>query len=181
LSAAPMLDPDDRKILWDRMMEIEQDDPVAFISGWFFDQPLDQISRYDLCDFHCWSIFDRRSQEHLTTHELHELECFLEDFEYRISLKMYGAHEGAGIDKENMTDGREKERQVLLSPMSPRRHQQSPYEEDDTLSSTSDFTGSTGLRRLRPKKSKYLMFQQTTFSANSIFCLTQLQHVGICY
>jgi hypothetical protein len=164
-----MLDPDDRKILWDRMMEIEQDDPVAFISGWFFDQPLDQISRYDLCDFLCWSMFDGRSQEHLTTQELHELECFLEDFEYRISLKLFGAREesdeDAGIDKENITDGREKERQVLT----PRRHQQSPYEEDGSISSTSEFTGSTGLRRLRPKKSKYLMFQQTTFSANSIF------------
>ena len=38
LSAAPMLDAEDRRILWDRMMDVEDDDPITFISGWFFRQ-----------------------------------------------------------------------------------------------------------------------------------------------
>lgn len=63
LSAAPMMEAADRRILWDRMMEIEKDDPVGFLSGWFFDKELDEISRYDVCDFLCWSLFDGRNQE----------------------------------------------------------------------------------------------------------------------
>lgn len=90
LSAAPMMDPKDRKILWDRMIEIEKDDPGSFLEGWFFDQPIENISRYDVCDFLCWSMFDGRNQEHLTLEELTDLEDFVEDLEYYISLKRFG-------------------------------------------------------------------------------------------
>jgi hypothetical protein len=145
LSAAPMLDPDDRKLLWDRMMEVEQNDPISFISGWFFDQSIEHISRYDMCDWLCWAMFDGRNQEHLTTQELHELECFLEDFEYRISLILYGAREETE-DVENNTETKNGERHVLT----PKLHK--PCEEDDTLSSTSEASSSTAQRRPRLKK-----------------------------
>jgi hypothetical protein len=157
LSAAPMLDPDVRKLLWDRMMEVEQDDPGALISGWFFDRPIEEISRYDVYDFICWSMFDGRNQEHLTTEELHDLECFLEDLEYRISFQVHGARQekdASENDKENDTETRKsnalRERPVL-------QNLNQSYEEDDTLSSKSDFSSSTAQRRLlpRPKKSKF--------------------------
>jgi hypothetical protein len=89
LTAAPMLDPDERKILWEHMMEADSD-PV-WITEWFLDNPsFDSISRYDIFDFICWAMFDARNQEHLTTQELQDLESFVEDLEYRISLHLYG-------------------------------------------------------------------------------------------
>jgi hypothetical protein len=104
LSAAPMMDPKDRKILWDRMMEIEKDDPGSFLEGWFFDQPIENISRYDVCDFLCWSMFDGRNQEHLTLEELTDLEDFVEDLEYYISLKRFGPKGG----QDNESQAREQ-------------------------------------------------------------------------
>ena len=153
LSAAPMLDPYDRKLLWDRMMEIEQNDPIAFISGWFFDQSIEHISRYDVCDFICWAMFDGRNQEHLTTLELHELECFLEDFEYRISLKLYGAREEENHNRKNQSENDNKSDQGPLSPMR-KSHRQ--FDDDDTLSSASDFATISSQKLVRPNKSKYL-------------------------
>ena len=91
LSAAPMLDPVDRKKLWDRMVDAEKDDPVTFLSGWFFDQPIENISRYDVFDFICWSMFDGRNQEHLTLEEEKNLEEFVDEMELVISLHLYGA------------------------------------------------------------------------------------------
>jgi hypothetical protein len=99
LSAAPMLDPADRKVLWDRMLDAEQEDPISFLSGWFFDMPIENISRYDVFDFVCWSMFDGRNQEHLTLGEEKELEEFVDDLEIVISLHLYGAVEGEqGVD-----------------------------------------------------------------------------------
>lgn len=161
LSAAPMLDPEDRKLLWDRMMEVEKNDPIKFISGWFFDQPIDKISRHDIFDFLCWSMFDGRNQEHLTTHELHELECFLEDFEYRISQKLYGVEEDSDNlqgDKKNSGEYENGENHAAASTLDKSFEDSTldkSYEEDDTLSSTSDVvSSSTAHRRPRPKKSK---------------------------
>jgi hypothetical protein len=89
LSAAPMLDSEERKILWDHMMEVDSD--PGWISEWFLDRPpIESISRYDIFDFICWAMFDGRNQEHLTTQELQDLEGFVEDLEYRISLHLYG-------------------------------------------------------------------------------------------
>lgn len=94
LSAAPMLDSTDRKKLWTRMMEVEQkDDIVAFLTGWFFDEAITNISRYDVNDFVCWSMFDGRNQEHLTLMEVSELEEFVDELEIRISLHLYGPAE----------------------------------------------------------------------------------------
>lgn len=158
LSAAPMMDPEDRKLLWDRIVEIEQKDPIKFISGWFFDQPIEDISRYDVFDFICWSMFDGRNQEHLTTEELHDLECFLEDIEYRVSLQLYGENEENDVSQSaNDEDGNENDNpneftddRVGSSPSKKVRRIED--RDDDTLSS--DFTGSLSQRRPRPQKSK---------------------------
>jgi hypothetical protein len=89
LTAAPMLDADERKSLWDHMMAVDSD--PDWITGWFLDHPtIESISRYDIFDFICWAMFDGRNQEHLTTQELQDLESFVEDLEYRISLHLYG-------------------------------------------------------------------------------------------
>jgi hypothetical protein len=155
LSAAPMMDPEDRKLLWDRIMDTEKEDPVKFITGWFFDQRIEDISRYDVIDFICWSMFDSRNQEHLTTEELHDLECFLEDIEYRISLQLHGA-----IDENEQSfvsvadeDGNENDNpneasdDKLCSPDARRIER-----DDDTISSI--VTGSISRQRQRPRKSK---------------------------
>jgi hypothetical protein len=44
LSSAPMLELWERRQLWERIMEIETDDPVCFVTGWFFDQDLQHIT-----------------------------------------------------------------------------------------------------------------------------------------
>jgi hypothetical protein len=112
LSAAPMYDPEDRKVLWDRIMDAEKEDLGSFISGWFFDEPIGNISRYDVCDFFCWCMFDGRNQEHLTLLELHELESFVEEIEYRISIQLHGAQpeteKGGTINKENESVDRQQ-------------------------------------------------------------------------
>ncbi len=162
LSAAPMMDPEDRKILWDRVVEIEQKDPIKFISGWFFDQPIEDISRYDVCDFICWSLFDGRNQEHLTTEELHDLECFLEDIEYRVSLQLYGQNdendENQGPQNDKEEDGNENDNPNEATEDRPggspsKAGRRMEDRDDDTLSS--DFTGSVSQGRPRPRKSKY--------------------------
>jgi hypothetical protein len=93
----------------------------------------------------------------LTTEELHDLECFLEDLEYRISFQVHGARQekdASENDKENDAEtpksNAPRERPVL-------QNLNQSYEEDDTLSSKSDFSSSTAQRRLRPrpKKSKF--------------------------
>lgn len=98
LSAAPMLDAEERKALWDHMMEVDSD--LTWVTGWFLDQPpIESMSRYDILDFVCWAMFDGRNQEHLTTQELQDLEGFVEELEYRISLTMYGVKEGEETDE----------------------------------------------------------------------------------
>lgn len=101
LSAAPMMELSDRRVLWQRMLACEQDDPVTFLRGWFFDQPLENISKYDIRDFITWSMFEGRHQEHLTDEELRQLEEFVDEAEQRISLHLYGERS----EEENDEDG----------------------------------------------------------------------------
>eukprot|EP00531_Pseudo-nitzschia_arenysensis_P021406 CAMPEP_0116129250 /NCGR_PEP_ID=MMETSP0329-20121206/7827_1 /TAXON_ID=697910 /ORGANISM="Pseudo-nitzschia arenysensis, Strain B593" /LENGTH=854 /DNA_ID=CAMNT_0003623511 /DNA_START=204 /DNA_END=2764 /DNA_ORIENTATION=+ len=92
LSAAPMLDSEERRSLWDRIMAVESD--PSWLEEWFLDRPsIETISLYDVYDFICWAMFDGRNQEHLTTDELNDLEGFVDDLEYRISLQLYGVSE----------------------------------------------------------------------------------------
>ena len=153
LSAAPMMDPDDRKVLWDRIMDTEKEDPVKFITGWFFDQRIEDISRYDVCDFICWSMFDSRNQEHLTTEELHDLEGFLEDLEYRISLQLHGVlDQDDSVDPVTGQDGNENDNPNEASGdklWSPTKDVRRIERDDDTISS--NFTGSVSRQRPRPR------------------------------
>ncbi|GKY91486.1 hypothetical protein MPSEU_000120800 [Mayamaea pseudoterrestris] len=90
LSAAPLMELKDRALLWKRMMEEVSSDPVSFLCGWFFDSQLEDISNYDIRDFIAWSMFEGRHQEHLTSEELDQLETFLAEAEYRLSLYLHG-------------------------------------------------------------------------------------------
>ncbi|KAG7366814.1 hypothetical protein IV203_029484 [Nitzschia inconspicua] len=103
LSAAPMLDAEERKFLWDHMMDVDAD--LGWVSEWFLDcPPIESISRYDIFDFICWAMFDGRNQEHLTTQELQDLESFVEDLEYRIALQLYGAETASSSNLMNEDD-----------------------------------------------------------------------------
>lgn len=106
LSAAPMMDLMDRVVLWQRMMDCEENDPVSFIRGWFFDQKLEVITKYDVRDFLAWSLFEGRQLEHLTEAELRQLERFVEEFEHRLSLFLHGEQEGDedSLQGEDPTD-----------------------------------------------------------------------------
>lgn len=113
LSAAPILGIDERAHLWDLMMnQIMQDCPVSFIRGWFFDEPLENITSYDVLDFCAWCMFEGRNQEHLTKEELKQLGRFVEELEWRIALYLYGEKE-----KEELTQGIEfSERERVFGP-----------------------------------------------------------------
>ena len=92
LSAAPMLDPEERKALWEHIMAAESE--PSWLEEWFLDRPsIESIRLYDIYDFVCWAMFDGRNQEHLTTDELNDLEGYVDDLEYRISLQLYGISE----------------------------------------------------------------------------------------
>lgn len=84
------------------MVEAEAEDPVGFITGWFFDEPIESISKYDVRDFIVWSMFESRNQEHLTLQELDQLEDFVDEIEWRISLQLYGADDGVETEVKTM-------------------------------------------------------------------------------
>lgn len=100
LSAAPILSLEERRSLWRDMSKATPQGTVRrLISGWFFRKPnVEDISVYDIRDFLAWSMFEGRHQEHLTDAELEQLEEFIEEWEYRISLEIYGAREDDGGD-----------------------------------------------------------------------------------
>jgi hypothetical protein len=159
LSAAPMYDPEDRKVLWDRIMDAEKEDPRSFISGWFFDEPIGNISRYDVCDFFCWCMFDGRNQEHLTLLELHELESFVEEIEYRISIQLHGAQpeteKGGTINKENESVDRQQNNKLKDGRLwSPKRLRMNS---DDSMSEVSDLSSFSARLYPLPNKSKFQM------------------------
>lgn len=85
-------------------MECEETDPVTFIEGWFFDESIDNISKYDIRDFIAWSMFEGRHQEHLTEAEVRQLEEFVEEVEQRISLHLYGQVEDGDTTEEGDED-----------------------------------------------------------------------------
>ena len=130
LTSAPMLTPMERRQLWQRMVEAEADDPVSFITGWFFDQPLESISKYDLRDFVVWSMFEGRNQEHLTGEELDQLEDFVDEIEWRISLQLYGAEDEfkEDVHTDEKKDVRSPVEQVLGEKAPPQE-----YERSDSL------------------------------------------------
>jgi hypothetical protein len=102
LSAAPLMDGTARRVLWQRMMETEGADTAAWVQGWILedDKELAHVSRVDMVGFLCWSMFDGRQWEHLTTAEGRQLESFLEELQVRISLQVYGAVTDDDVDEE---------------------------------------------------------------------------------
>eukprot|EP00548_Thalassiothrix_antarctica_P003132 CAMPEP_0194154260 /NCGR_PEP_ID=MMETSP0152-20130528/59921_1 /TAXON_ID=1049557 /ORGANISM="Thalassiothrix antarctica, Strain L6-D1" /LENGTH=648 /DNA_ID=CAMNT_0038860217 /DNA_START=414 /DNA_END=2360 /DNA_ORIENTATION=+ len=109
LSAAPMMDSPERARNWSMMFEAEN--PIKIISGWFFDMPIEEISRYDVRDWVCWSMFEGRNQEHLTGKELDQLESFVELLEEKISFELYG-----DAFKEEQLIQSEKKSQIFRFP-----------------------------------------------------------------
>lgn len=91
LTAAPLMEIHERADLWHRMMDAETGTVTRHISGWFFDGNVQNITDYDIRDFIAWSMFEGRHQEHLTEAELEQLEDFVEELQYHISLELYGA------------------------------------------------------------------------------------------
>ena len=139
LSAAPMLDPADRRILWDRMIDSEKHDPISFVSGWFFDEDIDNITRYDIFDFVCWSMFDGRNQEHLTLEEERELEEFIDDLEMIISLHLYGS---SPSDDDNEGEGGGK---VPTTPNEKTDDSEEVNNRYDSTMGTPSLNGAVGL------------------------------------
>ena len=140
LSAAPMQDPDERKALWEHIMAVETE--PSWIQEWFLDRPaIETISLYEIYDLVCWALFDGRNQEHLTTHELNDLEGFVEDLEYRLSLQMYGAIDETGPDIVSIGENEEVLLDGLGENNSPRIHdlpvnRRRSYSDDATASET---------------------------------------------
>jgi pimeloyl-ACP methyl ester carboxylesterase len=101
LSAAPITTIEEREELMKRMLkQIHADDPVNFIRGWFFDEKLENITRYDVHDFLAWCLFEGRNQEHLTETEARQLQTFFNDFEWILSMHLYGVDVDADENKE---------------------------------------------------------------------------------
>ena len=94
LLAAPIATLQERFKLMNQVMDqVMGDDPVSFIRGWFFDEKLDNITRYDVMDFVTWSMFEGRHQEHLTDAEVQQLNWFVKEFECCIGVYLYGEKE----------------------------------------------------------------------------------------
>jgi len=108
LLAAPILTGEGRGQLFKRIMQhVYSDDPSSFIRGWFFDEKLEKITRYDINDFLAWCMFEGRNQEHLTDGEIQQLHNMVKEFEYCLSIHLYG------VDIE-ADDNKEKEKQRAL-------------------------------------------------------------------
>ncbi len=149
LSSAPMMELEDRQLLWQRMLETEED-PVSFLSGWFFDSTLEQISKYDIRDFLAWSMFEGRNQEHLTSEELAQLERFVEDLEWRIGIHLYGVvTDDEDEEKEDDTDNDEKNDQMTELLNTPPRFKDNSLD----LGGKSDLASPSATRGFRPKQS----------------------------
>eukprot|EP00551_Chaetoceros_affinis_P013528 CAMPEP_0203686470 /NCGR_PEP_ID=MMETSP0090-20130426/49076_1 /ASSEMBLY_ACC=CAM_ASM_001088 /TAXON_ID=426623 /ORGANISM="Chaetoceros affinis, Strain CCMP159" /LENGTH=847 /DNA_ID=CAMNT_0050555695 /DNA_START=380 /DNA_END=2919 /DNA_ORIENTATION=+ len=101
LSAAPVATLYERDKLMNQVMDhIVDDDPVSFVRGWFFDVPLEDITRYDVMDFFAWCMFEGRNQEHLTEEEVGQLNWFVREVECRIGVFLYGFKEDQQEEEE---------------------------------------------------------------------------------
>lgn len=95
LASSPIAELHERKELVERILDAVSHDPVSFITGWFFDVPIESISRYDMLDFLSWCLFEGRSQEHLTESEVWQVYSFLAEIEYAISVHLFGLMESS--------------------------------------------------------------------------------------
>ena len=168
-----MLEIRERAELWELMMA-DETETIAFIEGWFFGEKLDKLTRYDVMDFLAWSMFEGRNLEHLTSEESGQLEGFVGDLEYWISVEMYGV-EGSGDNKEtrekcdtegksdNASEGKSsyqhatkenKETLDILCPPSPlRQHLMQNY--------GTQLTPRSSQKRQRPTPKQLFTFQES--------------------
>lgn len=131
LRSAPMLETRERAELWDAIMDsmqLGEKECCEFISGWFFGEKLEDLTRYDIMDYLTWSFFEGRSTEHLTQEEMYQLRGFVTDLEYKISIELHGAGESSvavegyetlkenGDDEDTGNEGK-KEDKNLLQPI----------------------------------------------------------------
>lgn len=107
LRSAPMLETSERDGLWELMMDsmAGDDDCSEFISGWFFGEQIDKLTRYDIMDYLCWSLFEGRNMEHLTHEEMGQLAEFVADLEYKISIERHGL-----LEEDHVAEGNENEK-----------------------------------------------------------------------
>ena len=91
----PLMDNQERQELFERILDAECDDPISYLTGWFFDVDLEKISRYDVLDFTAWAMFEGRNQEHLTLEEFTQLDYFVDLTEACISRQLYGESSGS--------------------------------------------------------------------------------------
>jgi hypothetical protein len=120
LQSAPMLEIGERAELWELMMGSEDGECSRFITGWFFGEKLENLTRYDIMDFLTWSLFEGRNIEHLTQEETNQLRGFIADLEYKISIELYGVQEDTiegGRVSENIASS--DERKGAISALNP--------------------------------------------------------------
>ncbi len=126
LQSAPMLEIGERAELWELMIDSEVGECSKFISGWFFGEKIENLTRYDILDFLTWSLFEGRNIEHLTQEETDQLRGFVTDLEYMISIELHGVEDDAneGVqESENGTASNDERNGVIIDfdPPSPQR------------------------------------------------------------
>ena len=94
----PLMDRQERQDLFDKILDAESEDPISYLTGWFFDCDLDKISRYDVLDFTAWAMFEGRNQEHLTEEEFTQLGQFVDLTEACISRQFYLENSGSSLE-----------------------------------------------------------------------------------
>lgn len=128
LLAAPILTSPAREQLFQRIMEhIFSDDPVGFIRGWFFDEKLENITRYDICDFLAWCMFENRNQEHLTNQEIEQLHSMVNKIEYCLSIHLYSLDVERGREIETELKTNDWERQNVNVERKRSHHDSNSY------------------------------------------------------
>jgi pimeloyl-ACP methyl ester carboxylesterase len=120
LLSAPMLETRERAELWSLMVDTIMDDGECsqFLSGWFFGEKLEKLTKYDVMDFLTWSLFEGRNIEHLTQEELNQLRGFVSDLEYMLSIELHGVEmdETEEISEDGKYEDQKGDTNVLHSP-----------------------------------------------------------------
>ena len=143
LSSAPIMGIQERQSLWNKMWNSETMNVNEFLSGWFFDESIEKISRYDVFDLLAWAMFEGRHQEHLTTVEHGQLEAFFAEAEHRVSLYLHGAR------SENNTTN--------LLPQEEKKQENGLHvQQDESLSSP----GMQSPSRSSPQQAAFYAFQK---------------------
>lgn len=104
LHCAPIMELHERRLVWNRMIDCESKDVVEFVTGWFFNEKLENISKYDIRDFTAWCMFEGRNQEHLASQELTQLDAFVSELEERINVQLNWRNSEQEVDGKVLRD-----------------------------------------------------------------------------